>query len=953
MSLPSFLQISLSSLLDSPAVVELAARAGDKAVVILKNHFTLSSKEINDAIQNSYGYALTTIAAGLAAPEQKLAFLQKLRHSKLEREFSDKIAINYLQPFLNSSHFQQDSISSETGEMSANFGANAIKNCQVLIPYKKQLFQDAAESALTEADLTAIISYKGPISITDLVLKQLEKVRPSEKCEDWDDFITFLRYKDLLGNAILFFFHEQLRQHPRVKETFAALQRAGLWVDVRDIKTAQQSLTATLEQQHGELLRQLDEQKQLMAVAMQANDFIQMGEIGQALPGLQQQATAIERDLKQVSVILQKAQAAWQQSHEQLLQLSADFKMWAVLITEKVEVLLTWLDELMPLVKGMDEKLDRILEAMAQMGLSPQVSVHHEFTYYDSARLRQLEDEIALLKPSLRKNPRYQSQVAIIEGSILSSRGDLEKAKQKFLRALESAPSDEKRALAYFNLFQVYLRDKDYANALAALQEAYSINVWQYALHDVEKYPLVSILGAGGMGCVFLCQDQWRKKPVVVKTFWEGRKGRRDEVFKEPIIMHNLQSAYTPKPLDCGFVNAGNQERPYFVTEYVEGAIDSEAWIKKYGKLGLLTGLKVLLQIAEGLAVAHDAGVFHLDLKPANLLFKPTEDGLMVKIIDFGLARVATSLKQQAALTQTRSHKTQLAQQVFGTLDYAPPEQLGETDYGQPTAKSDIYAFGTTAYHLLSGESPWFPHPDDLPDVPELQRLLLACFKKHPDKRPTIQNVITQLSRLLDKLDKTWIEKRTRAAEMARQKTDDEKSRTREAEIARQKAEEEKKGQLFSFEIAIVDAKGKIIRNEPKQSRYQIEDLGNGVILEMVYIPGGTFLMGSPETEKDRFDWETQHEVTVKPFYMGKYPITQAQWQAVMGNNPSHFKRFWFKRSKNRPVEMVSCFFTARSADAIFLGVPTCGLSGCCGWVRWFFFCPPLEWMGELSLTGG
>ncbi|OQY44797.1 MAG: hypothetical protein B6247_29835 [Candidatus Parabeggiatoa sp. nov. 2] len=326
MSLPSFLQISLSSLLDSPAVVELAARAGDKAVVILKNHFTLSSKEINDAIQNSYGYALTTIAAGLAAPEQKLAFLQKLRHSKLEREFSDKIAINYLQPFLNSSHFQQDSISSETGEMSANFGANAIKNCQVLIPYKKQLFQDAAESALTEADLTAIISYKGPISITDLVLKQLEKVRPSEKCEDWDDFITFLRYKDLLGNAILFFFHEQLRQHPRVKETFAALQRAGLWVDVRDIKTAQQSLTATLEQQHGELLRQLDEQKQLMAVAMQANDFIQMGEIGQALPGLQQQATAIERDLKQVSVILQKAQAAWQQSHEQLLQLSAILK---------------------------------------------------------------------------------------------------------------------------------------------------------------------------------------------------------------------------------------------------------------------------------------------------------------------------------------------------------------------------------------------------------------------------------------------------------------------------------------------------------------------------------------------------------------------------------------------------------------------------------------------------
>jgi formylglycine-generating enzyme required for sulfatase activity/serine/threonine protein kinase len=1192
MPLPSLLQISLSSLLDSPAVVELAARAGDKAVTILKNHFTLSSKEITDAIQNSYGYALAAIAAGLAAPEQKLAFLQKLRHSKLEHEFSDKIELNYLQPFLNSSRFQQDGRASETGEMSADFRANAIKNCKVLIRYKKNLFQEAAETALTEADLTAIISYKGPMTITDLVLKQLEKIHISDKCTYFDNFVAFMRYQELLGNAILFFFQEQLRQHPRVKNTFAALQRAGLWVDVRDIKTAQQSLTATLEQQHVELLQQLDEQKQQMAAAMQANEFARAGEMGQALQGLQQQAAAIEDELQQIPARLQKAQAAWQQSHQQLLQLSADFNVWAGLITEKVDVVLTWLDALMPLVKGMDQKLDRLLAAMAQLGLSPQLSMHHEFTHYDEARLRQLEQEVALLKQSLTENSPYRSHLAIIEGSIFSSRGDLEKAEQHFLQALETAPSEQKRALAYFNLFQVYLRGKNYADALAALQHAYSINVWQYALHDVDKYPLVSILGAGGMGCVFLCQDQWRKTHVVVKTFWEGRKGRRDEVFREPIIMRNLQSAYIPKPLDCGFVNAGNQERPYFVTEYVEGALDGETWMQKYGKLELVTGLSVALQIAEALAVAHDAGVLHLDLKPANLLFKPTEAGLVVKIIDFGLARVATSLKQQAALTQVRSHKTQFALAVFGTLDYAPPEQLGETDYGQPTAKSDIYAFGTTTYHLLSGESPRFPHPDDLPEVPELQRLLLACFRKHPDKRPTIQTVMTRLSGLLDKFDKTRLEKRTRAAEMARQKTDDEKSRAqipsagkagsknksffekifgdgsheestqeveiarqktqaeksraddaemalqkakdekaharkevelarqkaqqektraddaemalrkveaetrrareeietaqqmataektraddaemalqkakdekvrarkkveiarqkvqqekaraddaevalrkveaetrrareeietaqqmataektradeaemvlqkakdektrarkevelarqkaqqektradeaeralqkakdekarareeietarqmvaaektradeaemarqkveaeknrvhkeiemtrqkaeaekkraREAEIARQKAEEEKKGKLFSFKFPIVDANGKTIRYESGQAHYQIENLGDGVVLEMVYIEGGTFLMGSPETEKERYkDWETQHEVTVKPFYLGKYPITQAQWQAVMGNNPS-----WFK-GENRPVENVS-----------------------------------------------
>jgi len=66
------------------------------------------------------------------------------------------------------------------------------------------------------------------------------------------------------------------------------------------------------------------------------------------------------------------------------------------------------------------------------------------------------------------------------------------------------------------------------------------------------------------------------------------------------------------------------------------------------------------------------------------------------------------------------------------------------------------------------------------------------------------------------------------------------------------------------------------------------EDLGQGVSLEMVLIPAGKFMMGSPASEKGRSDNETQHEVTLtKPFYMGKYEVTQEQYEAVMGNNPS------------------------------------------------------------------
>ncbi len=90
------------------------------------------------------------------------------------------------------------------------------------------------------------------------------------------------------------------------------------------------------------------------------------------------------------------------------------------------------------------------------------------------------------------------------------------------------------------------------------------------------------------------------------------------------------------------------------------------------------------------------------------------------------------------------------------------------------------------------------------------------------------------------------------------------------------------------------------------------EDLGNGVILEMVAIPGGTFLMGSPEKELGRFTYESpQHSVTVKSFFLGKFPVTQAQWQAVadlpkinidLNPHPSHF------RGAKRPVEQVSWY---------------------------------------------
>ncbi|MFW5667526.1 MAG: formylglycine-generating enzyme family protein [Coleofasciculus sp.] len=118
--------------------------------------------------------------------------------------------------------------------------------------------------------------------------------------------------------------------------------------------------------------------------------------------------------------------------------------------------------------------------------------------------------------------------------------------------------------------------------------------------------------------------------------------------------------------------------------------------------------------------------------------------------------------------------------------------------------------------------------------------------------------------------------------------------------------------QVFEFEVVTVDRKGTIIDKTQEQGQYFREDLGNGVTLDMVAIPGGSFLMGSPETEEGCSDNESpQHPVTVPPFFMGKYPVTQAQWQAManlpqvnkkLDPDPSRFK------GSDRPVEQVSWY---------------------------------------------
>ncbi|MGD1809222.1 SUMF1/EgtB/PvdO family nonheme iron enzyme [Dapis sp. BLCC M126] len=158
--------------------------------------------------------------------------------------------------------------------------------------------------------------------------------------------------------------------------------------------------------------------------------------------------------------------------------------------------------------------------------------------------------------------------------------------------------------------------------------------------------------------------------------------------------------------------------------------------------------------------------------------------------------------------------------------------------------------------------------------------------------------------------EKQWeAEEKRQREKIKQQQQAQEKMRLEKIRRQQQQAQEkilpEEIGEVFTFEVVTVNNSGTIINRTSGSARQKIEDLDNGIKLEMVYIPQESFLMGSLEDEKGRNNNQSpQHQVILQPFYMCKYPITQDQYQAIIGKNPSHFKR------GNRPVERVKWYNT-------------------------------------------
>ncbi len=203
----------------------------------------------------------------------------------------------------------------------------------------------------------------------------------------------------------------------------------------------------------------------------------------------------------------------------------------------------------------------------------------------------------------------------------------------------------------------------------------------------LAHYEVREVLGAGGMGRVYLAHDTALDRPVALKVL-------RPEVAGDPELVDRFvrearaaARVNHPNLAHVYFVGTDGG-RPFFAMEYCPGRTLEQA-VKAEGPVSLVRGLDVMVQAARGLAAAHGAGVIHRDVKPSNLMALP--DGT-VKVTDFGLAK---SLNADVQMTGGR---------ILGTPTYMSPEQVR----GKPVdARTDVYLLGLTAYFLFTGRPPF------------------------------------------------------------------------------------------------------------------------------------------------------------------------------------------------------------------------------------------------------
>src|SRR5215217_3222632 len=278
---------------------------------------------------------------------------------------------------------------------------------------------------------------------------------------------------------------------------------------------------------------------------------------------------------------------------------------------------------------------------------------------------------------------------------------------------------------------------------------------------QLGRYEIRSLIGAGGMGEVYLAQDTSLNRPVALKVLPAEVASNQDRMrrFKQEAT----SAASLNHPNIAHIYEIGQSADLNFIAmEYVDGTTLRDKIQSDHEDLSKL--LRTLQHVAEGLAKAHDAGIVHRDLKPDNIMI--TSDG-HAKILDFRLAKL---IEPQTATSGILSGEEPTILQpqstpglILGTMGYMSPEQAqGKTK--EIDHRSDIFSFGCILFEAITGQRPFtgkdhieilnklIREPAPLlssfnPNVPaDLQRIVRRCLTKDPEERyQNIKDVAIEL----------------------------------------------------------------------------------------------------------------------------------------------------------------------------------------------------------------
>ena len=446
------------------------------------------------------------------------------------------------------------------------------------------------------------------------------------------------------------------------------------------------------------------------------------------------------------------------------------------------------------------------------------------------------------------------------------------------------------------------------------------------------RYRLLEERGRGSFGEVWRARDEVTEAEVAVKIYIALDKQGLKEFTEEFKVANALNH---PNLLHADYYDIC-ENRPFIVMPYCP-----ESSVSLVGKMDEGKAWKFLRDVSAGLSYLHGKDIVHRDIKPDNIM-QDREGNFLIS--DFGIStRMRSTLRRNS--TREMSQKD-----IAGTIGYMAPELF--TKKPESVKATDIWAMGASLYELLSGELPFMGqggvmqlHGAETPELEgtysrDLQGVLESCLAKDTWERPTAGQLQSYAEAKLrgETPARPWksggfSEKREGQNETLKPKQGEagkpkgnqtvainmenaarQPKKTETGSGTREEGRKKESGWIWGVALLVVFAAGILIwQNKQNQERQEeqerialaeaqrkareAEARRNAKIIrvgdvefEMVYVEGGTFMMGATSEQGSDADADERpvHSVTLSSFHIGKYEVTQGLWREVMGSNPSY-----------------------------------------------------------------